>query len=42
LIKTDTTFFTNEEGKTLLDRFKKTITKAKDFDADVSILDMYR
>ena len=33
MIKTDTTFFTNEEGKTLLDRFKKTITKAKDFDA---------
>ena len=32
-MSTDTTFFTNEEGKTLLDRFKKTISKAKDFDA---------
>ncbi|MAZ61434.1 MAG: hypothetical protein CMG50_04585 [Candidatus Marinimicrobia bacterium] len=32
-MNTDTTFFTNEEGYQLVDRFKQTISQAKFFDA---------
>tara|TARA_Y100001970_G_scaffold8944_1_gene10387 strand:+ start:560 stop:3811 length:3252 start_codon:yes stop_codon:yes gene_type:complete len=39
-MSTDSTFFTNEEGKTLLDRFKQTISKAKYFDALVGYFRM--
>jgi len=31
-MNTDTTFFTNEPGATLLDRFKKTLKTTQDFD----------
>jgi hypothetical protein len=34
---TDTTFFTNEPGYTLLDRFKKTLKRVKSFDVLVGL-----
>jgi hypothetical protein len=36
---TDTTFFTNEPGYTLLDRFKKTLTYVQCFDVLVGLDD---
>ena len=39
---TDTTFFTNEPGYTLLDRFKKTLEHVKYFDVLVGYFKKYR
>jgi len=36
---TDTTFFTNEPGYALLDRFKKTLKRVKYFDVLVGLND---
>jgi len=36
---TDTTFFSNEPGYTLLDRFKKTLKRVKYFDVLVGLND---